>query len=383
MSEPQAVVKFRSPSDIVGIVPVRVGFVPAKSIVVLCLHGPRKRVGLVMRHDLVPAEHEDGLIEVLASHVRRAGATAAIVVVYTDAPDRAGGLPERDFVDRLSERLGVDVVETLLVRAGRWWSYTCCLECCPPEGTPIPEEPAGPAAIFAAAAAFEGRAVMPDRAALEDSIRPRRGPLTDPARELAFDQAADSVIAAAEAGADNLAAETMTLLEQTAQRWATGERDLDPVDAARITLGLANKWCRDCAATLALDLDDDVYLSFLTELARRTDDEWAAPICSVLAWVAYAHGDGALANVAVDRALAADPGYEMARMLLSGLQGQLPPSEIRRLLRNVRNDMEAIARGETPLIEQELARRRRSRSSKAQRRQPRRVSATRRRRKTR
>ncbi|HSF27176.1 MAG TPA: DUF4192 domain-containing protein [Actinomycetes bacterium] len=382
-SQPRPVVKFSSPTDIVGVVPLRVGFVPTESIVVVCLHGPRRRAGLVMRHDLVPIEQLEELADVLAWHVRRAEADGVILVVYTDAPDVDGSLPQHEFVDDLVDRLGIEVVECLLVRQGRWWSYSCALACCPPEGTPIPSEPQGPAAIVSAAAAFDGRAVLADRAALEASIRPRRGPLSDGARMLAFDQAAQAVIAAAEDGADALTAETMALLESAASRWAAGERDLAPVEAARIVLGLSSKWCRDYAATLALDLDDDAYLSFLTELCQRTDDEWAAPVCTVLAWVAYAHGDGALANVAVDRALAAEPDYEMARLLLRGLQGQMPPAEVRALLGNVRRDMEAIARGETPSFERELARRRGSRSRQPPLRQARRTRAARRRRKAR
>ena len=55
----KTIVKISSPADILGVVPHRVGFHPAESIVVVCLHGPRRRDGLVMRLDLAPPEHDD------------------------------------------------------------------------------------------------------------------------------------------------------------------------------------------------------------------------------------------------------------------------------------------------------------------------------------
>jgi hypothetical protein len=51
----------------------------------------------------------------------------------------------------------------------------------------------------------------------------------------------------------------------------------------------------------------------------------AAP-ASLLAFVAWQCGDGALANIALDRALADHPGYSMARLLRQVLDSGAPPS---------------------------------------------------------
>jgi len=61
----------------------------------------------------------------------------------------------------------------------------------------------------------------------------------------------------------------------------------------------------------------------------------------VLAWVAYADGHGALANVAIERALEADPGYEMARLIEDAMGRMISPTEIRALTVDVRNDLRA------------------------------------------
>jgi uncharacterized protein DUF4192 len=332
---PTTVVKFGRPADIVGLLPYRVGFHPSESVVIACLHGRRSRMGLVMRHDLVPAAHEDQLVDLLAWHVRQTGAEAIIVAIYTAAPDQQGELPRRAFVEALGDRAGVKVPEALLVRDGRWWSYVCDdPACCPPTGTLVPPEPEGAARLFAAELAVEGRAVMPARAALEASIRPPRNPVADAVRAQALDTAADAFMRTYQSGGlTAVRAETLELLRATARRWAEGKRDLSRPDAARIVLGLRDKLCRDEAAKVGLEPARESYLPLLVELCRHSDGPEAAPVCTLLGWVAYMHGDGGLANVALDRALSCEPGYEMAQLLLTGLQGQVPPAEVRAILR--------------------------------------------------
>jgi hypothetical protein len=51
----------------------------------------------------------------------------------------------------------------------------------------------------------------------------------------------------------------------------------------------------------------------------------AAP-ASLLAFVAWQDGNGALANVALDRALADNPRYSMAQLLRQALDSGAPPS---------------------------------------------------------
>ncbi len=59
----------------------------------------------------------------------------------------------------------------------------------------------------------------------------------------------------------------------------------------------------------------------------------AAPVATLLAACAYLdHGDGALANVALDRALTDQPTYVMAQYLRALLDGGIAPSTVRRLV---------------------------------------------------
>ncbi|GIJ02539.1 DUF4192 domain-containing protein [Spirilliplanes yamanashiensis] len=65
-----------------------------------------------------------------------------------------------------------------------------------------------------------------------------------------------------------------------------------------------------------------------TDLTRRVEPRWVpAPAC-LLAFAAWRTGQGALAAVAVERALAEDPGYSMAVLLDDILRFGLPPSAV-------------------------------------------------------
>ncbi len=59
---------------------------------------------------------------------------------------------------------------------------------------------------------------------------------------------------------------------------------------------------------------------------RLAQPGYVAAPASLLAFTAWQCGDGALANVALDRALADTPGYSMALLLRDALAAGTPPS---------------------------------------------------------
>jgi hypothetical protein len=110
---------------------------------------------------------------------------------------------------------------------------------------------------------------------------------------------------------------------------------LDDDAAAGLAVALHDVVVRDEVATWALDRADGL-LSLAEQVARRTAPPADAPVCTLLAWVAYARGDGARANVALDRALTTDPGHPLAGLLRQALDGGVTPREVRRTLRDTR-----------------------------------------------
>ncbi len=342
----RTIVRISGPSDILGVVPLRIGFHPAESIVVVCLHGPRRRDGLVMRLDLPPKGHDVAVARDLSSKAAHVKATAAVLVCYTEHATKGRGLPRQGLIGALRQRMtshGIEVIEALLVHNGRWWSYVCSdPSCCPPSGTELPTSLTPAAAHYAAEVVADGGAVLTSRAELERSICPPRNPVADEARRQALERAGEWVVdTIAAGGAVALCDETVLLMETFVRRWAGGSRELTHDEAARVVLGLSLKSARDEAATLLLDADSDVLLALLCALARHADLPDAAPVCTVLAWVAYADGHGALANVAVERALEADPGYDMARLIEDAMSRMISPAAVRALTVEVRDDLRA------------------------------------------
>src|SRR6202043_2086889 len=70
----------------------------------------------------------------------------------------------------------------------------------------------------------------------------------------------------------------------------------------------------------------DAHLRLWTDVTRRAQPGHVAAPAALLAFVAWQSGDGALANVALDRALADDPRYSMALLLRQVITAGAPPS---------------------------------------------------------
>jgi len=63
-----------------------------------------------------------------------------------------------------------------------------------------------------------------------------------------------------------------------------------------------------------------------TDVVRRAQPGYVAAPAALLAFTAWQAGDGAVANVALDRALADTPGYTMALLLRDAIAAGAPPS---------------------------------------------------------
>jgi Domain of unknown function (DUF4192) len=338
----QVVVRLTNPPDIVAAMPVFIGFHPDESLVVMCLQGARRRNRLTMRVDLPEPEYEGALAADMAERAARESADAVLVLCYTEAPDRDGALPRQELIDRLLELLterGIEHGEVLLVRDGRWYSYVCASSCCPREGTPVPDRASSDVTDLAAQAALIGRNVLPSRQALVESIRGPRAVREAVLRD-AYGRAGAAFVEDVQAeGADTVLDRTLELAHRAFDRYLKGEPALPDADAVRILVGLEDKLARDSLLVWALNGQIEELLVFLTDLARRALDDNAAPVCTVLAGVAYLIGDGALAGIALDRALAAEPDYELAKLLDAALRNQISPAEIRAMTERTRDQL--------------------------------------------
>ncbi|MBB5791527.1 DUF4192 domain-containing protein [Jiangella mangrovi] len=332
------------PGDLLAAVPHLIGFHPYSSMVVVCVDLEEGRTGLIMRLDLPAARHEEEYAAQLAQRIEWHPPDAVILACYgaTGAPPGSepaeslvpperGGLPGARLIEHLLDHLAgspVQVLGTVYVDDGRWWTYDCDHPgCCPPDGVPLPGPGTGAAAQVAARTALQGRRTLASRRELEDGVRGPSG-----AREAdlldVFARVDRELAAEALAGGGSAVRErTVALARDLVARSAEGRLDLTDDQVARLSLGASDILVRDRLAAFETS-DPAAWLGLLTALARRTPDARATAICAILAWVAYQQGDGAVANVALDRVQAVDPGHTLAGLLRDCLDGQVEPGHI-------------------------------------------------------
>jgi hypothetical protein len=311
-----------SPLDVLAAVPYLLGFHPADSLVVIGLTGdpPRGQVSVTTRWDL---PLEPAATAQLVPLLRRERITQIILAGYGPGTRVT---PAVDEIRALAAAAGLDVAEALRVERDRFWSYLCLsTDCCPTDGTPY--DPA--ASPVPAQATLNGMVALRDREALERSVAPLYGAAGDGMREAtaaAVDEAGRRVRACRDADefATDFVTDGIALVHAAIDTYQAGQR-LHDADAARLGLALAVIRVRDEAWTLIDDPTLRTHLSLWGDLTRRLEPRFVAPAAALLALAAWRDGDCALAGIALERALTADPGYSMANLLMHALRHFLSP----------------------------------------------------------
>lgn len=372
------VLRLRTPGDLLAFLPYQMGYHPRRSAVVVCWHG--KRLGLVQRVDLPPHGQAREAADLLLAVLRREPPPAVTLIGYEEGAEESAEL-----LTLLAEecgRAGIAVRDHLVVSGGRWRSRVCTDPgCCPAGGSPLPQPSEVPAVVEMVA-----RGVHPaaDRGTLQDRLIGSR-----PLLQRAVDTEAQRLLgrlprpqdhdllhrwrdralrswAVVLGGADpELAAPVGSLAPSELARAAVSLADVELRDAliAWITPGnlplelidpellgqlrqhLGSAWSGHdslsggpgAAApgrddTSAAELDDSAaergraVENRLVDLCGALPAGWAVGPLTVLAAHAWWRGDGALARIALDLALAADPGYRLARLLLEMVDRAIRPT---------------------------------------------------------
>ncbi|HET8680871.1 MAG TPA: DUF4192 domain-containing protein [Micromonosporaceae bacterium] len=322
--------RIRFPADLLAAVPYLVGFHPADSVVVVGVRGGQ--LALAVRGDLPPEPSH------IAGIVARQGVDAAAVIGYGPA-HRVGpaALQVRDAL----LGCGIDVYDVLRATDGRYWSYLCDNpSCCPPEGTPF--DPVSSA--VAAQLAYHGQEALPSRAALVARVAPVDGPVRESMRQ---------ATARAQDRLDRLVAGEGQLVAGDGQPAAGGPvpaagdhlvhaAGAEAVTAALTRHGAGDRLTDDEVAWLTVLLrcvavrdlawqridGSRLHIGVWTDVVQRAERHLVAPPASLLAFAAWRLGEGALAVVAVERALDADPGYPLAILLDRVLRRGIAPTAL-------------------------------------------------------
>lgn len=314
-----------------AVVPHLLGFHPSGSLVVLGVRGRRDQVCLAFRYDL-PDPPDADLSEDIAAHacavLDRQEIPAAIIIGYGPAEQVAAAAEP---VVRAMLKAGVDLLEVLRADGGRYWSALCRDPgCCPDEG--ISFDPCShPAAAVLNQAGLDA---YPDRAALARTLEPAPGSakVTRQATSRALRRIDSLITAATQGGTDPaaaLAAAGRRAVRGAIRRYRSGAQVTSPARLAFLAVVLADLRVRDDAWSRMDPGFRARHLRLWTDVVTHAAPEFVPAAASLLAFTAWQSGEGALANVAVERALAADPAYSMALLIGQAVQAGLPPSAAR------------------------------------------------------
>lgn len=320
--EPPAL-RLRSPQDVIAAVPYLLGFHPSDSLVAIGSEGPHGSCAL--RLDLPPAERPGEHVDEVAAHIAGllvgGGFPRAVLVGYGEAA-RVG--PIMATARAAIAARGIEVLEALRVDDGRYWPCGCAIPgCCPPDGVPydISTSP------IAAQATLAGRVALPGRGEVARLIAPVGGAARDSMLR-ATERAQQRVVRwIFECGGDH-----GLVQERTTEEGVPYVRDLlrrgGPLtddEVAWLGLLLIRLEVRD----EALVHSDAGHLDLWRDVLRRVEEPFAAAPGCLTAYAAYLSGDGALANFALDRAIAVDPDYSLAALLRDIMLTGVPPARAR------------------------------------------------------
>lgn len=341
--------------------------------------------------DVADLEHGPQLARSVVGHLAADGAQRVVLVVYTDEPLRPGGAEAaraRAAVEHCREAAEPDLgpADVWVVSTSGWYALDCAeAECCPPGGRPLRDlesSEVGAHMVLAGNALADTRedALRIPRAPADERRRAARAArrVRDRAREVGLSAPhEDPGAAAVERRVESLREWRAAIARAAAHerdrpghrtsaartapgglppatvlgRIAAGLGSVPVRDAVLVSLvpgtgDLADRTVRggdvdagtgraiasivDPVAGLAPDPDvTGPARAVLEAVVAHAPRGCAAPALTLLALVAWWHGDGGRAGRRLDEALAEDPTYRLALLLSSALDAGVPPGWIR------------------------------------------------------
>jgi len=310
------------PGVLIAALPAVLGFVPEKSLVLVTVD--RGEMGCVMRVDL-----SEELLHSLA-HIADVAAAAkpdsaiAVLIDEDGATCRMCNDEYRELAEGLTTSLASRGIELLaahvvdrVAAGGRWH----CADGCGNAGT-VDDPSASPLAV---AAVLDGRRLYARRAELQEVIE-----VIDPARADALaDVIGDCKPDPAQRPDDAARADVEAAIAAAAR--VADVAELGDDELARLAWALTDLRVRDTLYALAVGENAGQAESLWAQLSRTLPEPWRVEALVLLAFSAYARGDGPLAGLSLEAALRCDPTHRMAGMLDTALQSGLRPEKIRDL----------------------------------------------------
>lgn len=332
MSAPHADrIRLSDPAELIAAIPHLLGFHPHDSVVLVALHG--RRLGLTLRADLIGVEQSVLLAgQMLLPMVRQQPTGVAVVVIGGD-PTPEDDPPHRGLVDAIGEvfcAAGLPIVHAAWVSAtvgGAPWRCYADPLCAGTLGDPA-ATPLAAATVAAGAVTFASREELAGLLSGEDSVTLGRRALLLRAADADHPMSAET------------RARRFAQLEELYQEAAAGPVELSDRTVSEVASALCDHRVRDACLPWCIGAQAVAAERLWLALVRATPAPERAESAALLALAAYLRGDGALAGLAVDTALQANPEHSLSGLLRAALEEGLPPE----LLRTVTGDAAAALR---------------------------------------
>jgi hypothetical protein len=303
-----------SPRQLLSALPHLIGFHPDNSIVTVAMDDDE--ILTIARVD-----SQDDPIQLPASvlaTLRQVDKPSVVLVAYRDDPINLEQLTE--LVPSVQE---FQLLDALWVRNGRWSSLMCDdTGCCPAEGNELSDVTATDLEfVLSGSAPFASRE---DLASRLESIK------LDVESIGARDKACEQVKAEFEKERlkhDSKVSARSGYLSQLMNFWHENAK-WDWQAYALLSLVVSDIQMRDGLLRQMLD-NPSLRLPIRTTLMSaisQAHEDYVAPLATALAGCAWLDGNGALATVALNRALEADASYSLARLLERAISHNVPPS---------------------------------------------------------
>jgi hypothetical protein len=305
-------IRLRGPAGLVQAVPYLLGYTSLSDDLVLV--GTRDHVTvLTVRVDLraLAAGH---LWTATGHALASAGATAVHLVAYPPVGEvtdlTLATLHAHLIAANATRPPTLTIAHIATTGSGRWWAHDLTGPAPAGPGTPIIDDPS---LTLGLSVTHGVPATTRDR--LVDSVTRHQQPVLD---------LVEHALRALPRG------RTRTGRRRLADA-ALRRRQARPVDwtipeAAAILDALTDKEIRD---HLVVRCDAEHASWTWISLVPYAPDAWRAPVATLAAVAAHQRGDGLLARAAIDQALAADPGYQLAALFSRVLDLGLTPTQVK------------------------------------------------------
>lgn len=334
-SQTPPVIRLRSPEELLASLPQLLGFRPADSVILIAdVEQGSAGSGPVMRCDLPDRSEQHAVARQMVEAITRStpGSVLIIVVGGGDATGSAGiaRLPQRSLVQHLRHELrqwGLEQPAAMwvpqIVGGVGWLCYdhaTC--------GGVLPD----PDSTIAAARVVDlGLVTFDSREELrrlleQDDDEQQRTRTTQLARQLRARAGPDSDTRSLERG--------MATVREALERAHAQDFGFTDEQLIELALALTDRRVRDACLATALPPTSETALlaaNLWQELTRRLPEPERAHAACLAGYAAYMRGEGALAGMAMEIALAADPDHVLAALLIRAFQSGLPPRTLQQL----------------------------------------------------